>query len=139
MQLRLPIAHDLGLLILRVAVGAVMTLHGAQKLFGVLGGSGISGFAGWMESLGVPLPQVSAYLAGGTEFLGGLAFITGFGMRLMSIPMAFTMLVAVVVTFESGFFAQSGGFEYALVLGLAIVSLGLIGPGRFALGSGDRN
>ena len=124
--------HDLGLLVIRVMIGVVFVFHGAQKVFGLFGGYGLEGTAGFMESLGLPLPYASAVLAGGTELVGGLALITGFGQRLISIPLTFTMLVA-AFTAHSGFNGQTGGMEYPLTLALVTAGLGLTGAGSLAL------
>jgi putative oxidoreductase len=123
---------DLALLAMRVIVGIVFVFHGSQKLFGLFGGYGISGTAGWMESIGIPMPTVSATLAGATEFLGGLAFITGFFQPLLALPLAFTMLVA-SFTAHSGFDSAKGGMEYPLTLAIVALGLGALGPGRYAL------
>lgn len=129
-------AHDVGLLLIRVIVGVVFAFHGAQKLFGAFDGPGLEGAAGFMESLGLPLPTVSAALAGGAEFFGGLAFITGVAHRLFAIPLTFTMLVAAFVAHGDAFALSAGGMEYSLTLGVVAAGLGLTGPGRFALMSG---
>ena len=42
----------IGLLILRVVVGALMIGHGTQKLFGWFGGGGITGTAGMFDRVG---------------------------------------------------------------------------------------
>ncbi|MGE0142910.1 MAG: DoxX family protein [Planctomycetota bacterium] len=123
---------DLALLAMRVFVGIVFVFHGSQKLFGLFGGYGISGTAGWMESIGIPMPTVSATLAGATEFLGGLAFITGLFQPLLALPLAFTMLVA-SFTAHSGFDVTKGGMEYPLTLAVVALGLGALGPGRYAL------
>ena len=47
------VATDLGLLTLRLTAGSLMAGHGAQKLFGVFGGHGIEGTAGWLGALGL--------------------------------------------------------------------------------------
>ena len=124
--------HDLGLLALRLMGGTVFAFHGAQKLFGAFGGPGLEGFGGYLESLGVPFPALSAWLAAVTELVGGLALITGFGQRLIAVPLTFTMLVA-AFSAHSGFSAQTGGMEYPLMLAAVSLALGLTGPGRFAL------
>ena len=69
-------------------------IHGSQKLFAWFGGHGLNATAGFMEQLGMPLPTTSAVLAGGAEFFGGIALLLGVGVRIASIPMTFTMLVA---------------------------------------------
>lgn len=125
---------DVGLLLIRMVLAAVFIYHGGQKLFGIFGGYGISGTAGWMGSVGIPLPTLSATLAGGTEFFGGIVLLLGTGARIAAVPMAFCMLVAVTMVHRSAFDARSGGMEYALTLGVVLVSLALIGPGRLTLG-----
>ena len=42
---------DLGLLLLRLAIGGVVLAHGLQK-FGRLGGPGLDGISGYFASLG---------------------------------------------------------------------------------------
>jgi len=136
MQHSSPITRsDFALLAMRVMVGIVFVYHGSQKLFGLFGGYGITGTAGWMASIGIPLPEVSATLAGAAEFFGGLALLSGFGQRLLSIPLTFTMLVA-AFTAHSGFNAASGGMEYPLTLAVVVAGLGLLGPGRLAFRRG---
>ena len=131
-----PLLNDLGLLALRLMIGFVFFFHGAQKLFGIFGGYGIEGTAGFFEGLGIPFPTASVVLAGGTEFLGGLALMSGLGQRLIALPLTVTMLVA-AFSAHSGFGGQDG-MEYPLTLAAAALGLGLTGPGRLALGPGRR-
>jgi putative oxidoreductase len=123
---------DLGLLLIRGILGVVFAYHGAQKLFGWFGGYGIEGTAGFFAKIGVPLPTLSVILAGSAEFFGGLALILGVGVGLVSIPMVFTMVVAIATVHPTGFNAQTGGMEYPLTLALATAGLGLVGPGRLS-------
>ncbi len=122
---------DLGLLLARLMLGTVFFFHGAQKLFGWFGGYGLEATAGWMESIGIPLPGLSAALAGGTELLGGLALAAGALHRPAAAALAFTMFVA--ASTHTGFSAQAGGMEYPLTLGVVALALALTGPGRLAL------
>ncbi|MBZ5544497.1 MAG: DoxX family protein [Acidobacteriia bacterium] len=62
-----------GLLLLRLAVGAVFVMHGWQKIF-VMGFRGVAGFLGPM---GFPLPVVAAIVLMLAEFLGGLGVLLG--------------------------------------------------------------
>src|SRR5215468_674552 len=68
---------DIGLLVLRLAVGLTMAAHGGQKLFGWFGGYGIAGTGGWLESIGFRPGKVQAVVAGTFEFAGGLLIALG--------------------------------------------------------------
>ncbi len=126
------LAPSVGLLLLRVMVGAVFVFHGSQKLFGWFGGYGLDGTGQWMESIGLPFGTVSAALAGGTELLGGIALAAGFWPRLVAMPLAVTMLVG-AFTAHTGFDVQQGGMEYPLTLAVVCVALALVGGGRFVV------
>ena len=126
---------DLGLLALRLMAATILIFHGSQKLFGLFGGHGIEGTAGYMESIGIPFPTLSTALAGGAEFVGGIAFLTGVFARTLSAPVAFAMVVG-AFTAHSGFDVTKGGMEYPLLLATVAVAIGLAGPGRLSLGAG---
>jgi len=130
---RYPLSTDVGLLLIRLAVGAVGFFHGAQKLFGVFGGKGVSAFAENLASMNIPQPLVSAYLAGAAEFLGGLLVAVGLLTRLAALPFAFTMFVAVTMVHNKAYSLEHNGMEYALTLLLVLVGLALTGPGRLSL------
>ena len=53
---------DLGILLMRLMLGSVFTLHGCQKLFGILDGPGLGGFAQSLDAWQVPYPAVVAVL-----------------------------------------------------------------------------
>lgn len=129
---QLPWTSSAALLTLRLAVGAVFVYHGWGKVFGE---HGVAGFAGFLDSLGVPLPGLSAWLAALTELLGGLALLIGVGVRFVSVPLAFTMLVAIATVHRTGFDVSQGGMEFALVLLATTIALALTGGGQFSLES----
>ncbi len=64
-------------LIVRLAQGSLMVGHGAQKLFGSFGGPGLEGTSGFMEMLGLRPGRLWAYLAGFSEFGGGVLTALG--------------------------------------------------------------
>jgi uncharacterized membrane protein YphA (DoxX/SURF4 family) len=53
--------------------------------------------------LGLPMPELMAFLATGTEIAGGILLLFGLGVRWISIPLMITMLVAIfAVHWENG-------------------------------------
>jgi putative oxidoreductase len=64
-------------MIVRVVQGSLMAGHGAQKLFGSFGGPGLEGTSGFMEMLGMRPGRPWAYLAGLSEFAGGVLIALG--------------------------------------------------------------
>lgn len=125
--------QSLALLIIRLAIAMVFLYHGSQKLFGAFGGPDYHHFAKILASKHVPMPLESAILSGCAEFFGGLIFLVGTGLRLISIPLAFNMLVAVVMTAPNGFNVMHSGCEYPLTLLLVVIGMGLLGPGEYTL------
>ncbi|WP_296244214.1 MULTISPECIES: DoxX family protein [unclassified Psychrobacter] len=120
--------------ILRVPVGLVLIAHGAQKLFGWFGGNGLAGTAQWLSSMGMEPGLLMALLAGGAEFFGGLALVLGIVTRPAALVAAFTMLVAIFsVHISNGLFAADGGYEYALVLMVALLALVVQGGGYLSI------
>jgi putative oxidoreductase len=115
-----------GMLPLRIVVGLVFMMHGAQKLFVF----GLSGTADIMGKLGLPLPAVSATVVIAVELLGGLAILLGVFARGAGALLAFEMVVAIIVArFHGGFFAPYG-YEFELTLLGACLTFALNGPGR---------
>ncbi|MBE93637.1 DoxX family protein [Marinobacter sp.] len=120
-----------GALALRIPVGIIFVAHGAQKLFGWFGGYGLEGTGQWMDSIGLSPGYLMALLAGGTEFLGGLALIIGLLVRPASAALAFAMLIAIFsVHIQNGLFMSNNGYEFGLALLAASVSLLFSGAGR---------
>ena len=125
---------DLGLLALRLTLGAVFLAHGGQKAFGWFGGPGFGGAAGFIGSMGFRPPRFWAALAVGGELVAGVLFLLGFLTPLAGLLVLATMAVAIAKVHGSkGFFNQDGGYEYNLVLVIASLAVAAIGPGRFSL------
>lgn len=125
---------SVGLLILRLVVGLGLAAHGAQKLFGWFGGYGIAGTGQFLEGLGFRPGRLHAVQAGLAEVLGGLFLAAGFLTPLGAAAVVAVMLVAAVsVHFKGGYFAQSGGYEYLLLLAAAALTLAFTGPGAISL------
>jgi putative oxidoreductase len=120
---------DWGLTVLRVVTGLVFFMHGYTKVFVW----GFEGTAAGFGQMGIPLANIAGPFVGLLELLGGLALIAGLATRWISIPLAFTMLVAIVqVHLAKGFFAPEG-YEFPLMLLAATVGLTLTGGGALAV------
>jgi putative oxidoreductase len=110
---------------LRAVVGLVFLMHGGQKLFVY----GLSGTAGAMTQMGIPLPGVAAVVVTFVELLGGLAILTGLFTRWAGVLLAIDMAVAILqVRLGGGFFAPSG-FELELTLLGAALTFAAVGAG----------
>ena len=121
--------HALGTTILRLIVGIIFIAHGAMKAFGF----GLAGTTGFLESVGVPMAGLMAPVLIATELGGGILLVLGLLTRSVSIPLAFTMVVAIAtVHLQHGFFLPQG-YEFALLVGAGLVTLALQGSGAFAL------
>ncbi|GGB45535.1 DoxX family protein [Shewanella inventionis] len=121
-------------LALRVPVGIIFMAHGAQKLFGWFGGYGLEGTGQWMASMGMEPGVLMAFMAGSAEFFGGLFILLGLLTRPAAVALAFTMVAAIAsVHLSNGLFMSNNGYEYALALLAASVSLALSGSGKAAL------
>lgn len=114
---------DLGLLLVRVALGLVFIVHGWQKV------SNLTGTVGFFGSIG--LPAFLAYVVAAIEFLGGLAILLGIWTRVVGVLLAAVMVGAIVtLKFKAGF---SGGYEFDLTLLLIALAMSFSGPGRYAI------
>lgn len=108
--------------ILRIGAGLLFMQHGAQKLFGLLGGSQVDSFISLMG------------LAGVLEFFGGLLIVLGLFTRPTAIILTLEMIVAYFYAHQpqGGFPIQNGG-ELALLYALVFAFLATIGPGKASL------
>jgi putative oxidoreductase len=125
-------AQCLLLLAIRLFFGFGFFMAGKAKVFNM--DQTIQGFT----SMNIPFPVISTYLAAYTEFLGGILLILGLATRLVSLPLAFTMVVAFLTAFpgvlqhalvDSKTFITSSPFPYLF----AMLVLICFGAGRISL------
>ena len=122
--------RDLGLLLLRVGIGAMFVFHGWPKMSG--------GPATWeslghaTEALGIAFaPTFWGFMAAFAELGGGLLLATGIAFR----P-ACALLLATMIVASTRHLAQGDGLgkaSHAIEAAILFLSLLLIGPGAYRL------
>ena len=123
---------DLGILVLRLALGIMFVAHGLQMAFGLFGGSGVKGFSQMLSGLGFAPAMLWAYIASYTVLLGGLLVIFGVQTRLAAVLLLILILTAgISVHLGKGFFLSNGGYEYTFIIAAICLALILLGPGKF--------
>jgi putative oxidoreductase len=116
-----------GLLVLRLALGAVMIAHGYQKVFG-----GMPQFMQMLSHMGIP--GWMGYLTAAAEFGGGILLVAGFLTRFAAFAILIDMLVAILkVHLQHGLFSKNGGYEFPLVCAAIAFSLIFSGGGPVAM------
>ncbi|MET9582761.1 DoxX family protein [Streptomyces sp. NPDC006539] len=127
-------AADCGLLLIRVTFGLLLAGHGAQKLFGLFGGDGLTATGAWFAATGYRPGKVYAVIAGASEILGGLGLTLGLFTPLAAAAVIGVMINAMAtVTAAHGLWTQDGGMEYNLCIAVVALGIAAIGPGRLAL------
>jgi len=125
---------NLGLLILRVAVGGTMIAHGYNHIYR---GGKIKGTAGWFASLGMKPGIFHAWLASITELVAGGLLVLGLLTPFAAGALMGTLLVAYVTNHRTaGFFVfrrPTEGWEYIMNLIAAFLALACVGPGDWSL------
>lgn len=128
---------QLALFIVRVTLGICIIVHGLGKLgFLKSNPGGVKGFAGWLESMGMPYPRLNAWAATLTEFLGGMLFTVGLGTRFVALALTINMFVAVIKGHKGGGYLilnNPPGAEYAINLTILFGMFVLLGPGTLSL------
>lgn len=124
----------LGRLVLRLAVGGLITGHGLQKLRGSFGGPGLEGTEEMMRSIDLHPPRQHALAAALSETIGGALTAAGFLSPLGPAMITGSQAVALKkVHAKNGLWIANGGFEYNLTLMAAAFALAADGPGPISL------
>ena len=126
---------------LRLALGPIFIAHGAQKLFGLWGGGGLSGTAAFFAQMGLTPALPLAIGVALVELGCGLLLLAGAATLVSTLLLTCNMAVAVwKVHLANGFFlnwsmtpGQGHGYEYNLALIGALLSLMITGPGALSV------
>jgi putative oxidoreductase len=126
---------------LRLAMGGVFIAHGAQKLFGVWGGVGLTGTGDVLAGLGLPAPFFLAGLVAIAEAGGGVLLVAGAYTGWAALALVVGQAVAIwKVHLANGFFINwaltpgvGHGAEYNLVLIAGLLCLIFTGAGALSI------
>jgi putative oxidoreductase len=128
---RALVLDDLGKLLLRVSVGAMLMLHGIAKLTG-----GVDGIAGMLQQRGLPGELAYAVFIG--ELLAPLLMILGLWTRPAALLAAINMGVAIALAHAGDVFklGEQGGWAIELqgLFLFGALAVMLLGGGRFSVG-----
>jgi len=124
-------SDDTGKLILRLALGILILLHGVAKI-----SSGVSGVGGMLASHG--LPSALAYLVYVGEIVAPVLLIIGLYTRPAAWIIAINMVVAIWLVHMKDLFVigKTGGWALELqgMFLFGAIAVALLGAGRFSVG-----
>lgn len=126
-------ATDVALLALRVVVGLVFAGHGAQKLFGVLGGPGLQAWEQQVRALGYEPAHWFALAQGIAELASGILLVVGLFVPIAGAALLGVMINAIPTKLANGFWVDGQGFEYEVILATLGVAFAIAGPGVISL------
>lgn len=124
---------ELGILLLRVVLGALLIGHALFKVPGMFGGPGPKAAAQLFESWGLRPGKPFVLLAATSEFVAGVLLVLGLATPLAVAMAIGAMTVACCMNALRGFWAQFGGLELPLVYAAIAVALAFTGPGAWSI------
>lgn len=125
-------SNDLGKLVLRLGLGAILLFHGINKV-----NHGVAWIKPRLAQVGLP-----GFLAYGTyvaEVLAPILLIVGYRVRLAALAIAFEMVMAVFLVLRHEIFSLSkapGGawaIELQALIFLAAIAAAFLGGGAYAI------
>jgi putative oxidoreductase len=127
-------APDVGLLIVRLAVGLTFAAHGAQKVFGWWAGPGFAGWTGAITRMGLRPARLWAALSAVVELFGGVLLALGFLTPIASaLVVAQGVYIVLRVHLPRGFWNKNGGIEFPLQLLAGALLIVATGPGAIGI------
>ena len=129
--------QDLGLLLLRLALGVVFVAHGLQKAFGWWGGEGLTGFKTELAEAGYQNAGVLTYVGAGVQIAAGVLLVLGlFTPLAAAAALAFLIngaLADIDAQRRDGALVILGSesAEYLLMMVAVAAAIILAGPGRY--------
>ena len=132
---------DLGLLIIRLAVGGLLLYYGCQKLLGAFGGHGFTQQIQDFQKMG--FPPLFGTLSIFAESFGALGLVTGTLTRVAAFGVTCNMAVAVWMNLKTpdlmrnifvyGQPADASRLFYPMLFTLAALTIVCTGAGRYSV------
>ncbi|MGM0547243.1 MAG: DoxX family protein [Bacteroidota bacterium] len=124
------IYRNIGLLIIRIGLGIMFILHGYPKMFG--GPDKWVEVGSAMQFLGMDFaPMFFGFMAGVTEFFGGIFLLFGLFFTPSLIFLFLVMIVATIKNIGSG--EEFAYYAHSIEMGIVFMGLLFIGPGKYSL------
>jgi putative oxidoreductase len=125
------VSHDLGKLILRVALAVFILFHGVSKIIG-----GVGFVTGMLSKIGIP--PAFGYLVYIGEVIAPLLMFFGIWTRVAALVVVINMIVALALVHTSQFFtmSQTGGWALELqgMYFFTAIAIACLGAGRYSIG-----
>lgn len=121
--------QPLALLLMRIAAGAVLAMHGWAKIL-----DHVHSHIHLVQSLN--LPGWLAYVSTATEFVGGLLLIAGLLTRFAALAATINMAVAVALVHWPHGLTGPGGYQFPLAILALCFALLALGAGPISLDRG---
>lgn len=123
-----PTYSQLGILVLRLALGSSMAYHGYLKFMS--GATGLYKVGVMLAPLGVPgYFELFGTFAAFSELLGGILVALGLFTRLGSLLLAGVLFTATILHLDAGFFS----WDYQSQMGFAALAIFFMGGGRYSV------
>jgi putative oxidoreductase len=119
--------------ILRVVTGLLLLPHGAQKLFGMFGGEGLSGTLQFFDKMGYWPGVFWAPLVGCLQFFGGILLAIGLFTRPIAFVLFLLSLFVIYFRLRNGFWAAQGGVEHVILWVAALLFFAVRGGNEWSV------
>jgi putative oxidoreductase len=124
---------DIGLLILRLAVGGILFVHGAQKAWGWWQGPGLERWTQAVGGMGFRPVALFTALSIGAELSGGLLVLGLLSPLAAAVVIGQAVVIVGKAHLAKGFFNTNGGYEFPLSLAAGAAAILFAGPGTSSL------
>lgn len=129
---------DLGLFVLRLAVGVLLVMRGLQKLVGLFDGPGIDGFSQTLADSGFEQARALAIAGSMVELVAGVLLVVGLATPVAAAGLAGVVGMGIAVRLTGPdalplFGETTRGLETSILYLTILVAVLFTGPGRWSV------